>query len=220
MSEPEQEIIVRQRIRYPQDHTRSLAFMMLGLVLLGALLLLYIFVQFSTRLEPETFQLTENMQLIQPMPLEVESIGKPQLLNWVNEALMTAYSFNYSNIDRQESRVKPFFGTNALQVYLDMLRLDEDFAAVAAKFYVVSIRATGTPEILTSKAFKGRYAWQIRVPAQITFSNALYVNTQDVAFEFLIWRVPETESPLGIIIASFSRQVLGRSGVRSTNAFF
>jgi uncharacterized integral membrane protein len=215
MSEPNPDIItVRQRAIYTKDYTSPLFFLMMGLLLLIIGLGAFIAVQLNTRIEPQYFPLTANMQIIEPIPLDQEGITKPQLLNWINEAITVAYSFNYSNMGRQASRVRPYFGDNAYQVYLDMLRLDEDFATVVSKFYVVSVRATGTPEILTSKAFKGRYAWQIRVPAVITFSNALYLNTQNVEFEFLVWRVPETEVPIGITIASFSRQVVGRSGIR------
>jgi uncharacterized integral membrane protein len=220
MSEPNPDIItVRQRIRYTKDYTKPLAFLLLGLIVLIAGVLLFIFVQINTRIKPQYFELTENQQLIKPIPLDLEGITKPQLLNWINEALTIAYSFNYSNIDKQESRVQPYFSSNAMQVYLDMLTFDEDFVAVATRFYVVSIRATGTPEILTSKAFKGRYAWQVRVPTQITFSNALFINTQQVEFEFLIWRVPETESASGITVASFSRKVTGRTGTRQVTGY-
>lgn len=213
MSQPDINMIdVRHRLRYSHDNKRFLALLLLGLVILTAGIALFIFVQFSTRLKPQHFQLTENLQIIEPVPLDQEGITKPALLNWVNDALGAAFSFNYSNMYKQQSIMRNYFSSNALQVYMDMLRFDEDFAAVTNKFFVVSIAATATPEILTSKAFKGRYAWQIQVPAQITFSNAMYRNTQEVIIQFLVWRVPETESPNGITIASFSRQVVGRSG--------
>lgn len=203
---------VRHRLRYTIDSSLYLSILLLGLVGFVILLGVFIFVQLGTRTEPQYFKLTENLQIITPAPLDQEGISKPALLNWVNEALSTAFSFNYSNIYKQQSRLTPYFGNNAMQVYLDMLKLDEDFIAVSTKFYVVAILPTATPEILTSKAFKGRYAWQIRVPVQIRFSNAVTLLTQDVELQFLVWRVPETESAMGITIAALSKQVKSRSG--------
>lgn len=206
-----QEIPIRHKLRYSIDNQLLLNILLLGTLLLIALLGVFVFVQLSTRPPPLFFKLNANKQIIEPVPLDKEGITKPELLNWINEALTASFSFNYSNENKQPSKLSPYFSENALQIYLNLLQNDEDFNIIIPRQFVVSVRATAAPEIVTGKPYKGRYVWQIRIPAQITFSNALSRGSQEVIMEYLVWRVPETESALGITIASFGRKLTGRS---------
>ncbi len=213
MSQPDPNmILIKHRLRYITDHRKQLSLILLGTILLICLLLAFMVVQFSTRIKPLHFELTDNMQIFEPVPLDKEGITKPAMLNWINNIVNLMFSFNYSNVSAQRSKLIEFLGDNALQAYTDLLVYDEDFNKIAERKYVVSVIPTATPEILTSKDFKGRYAWQIRIPARLVFSNATMREEQEMILDFLVWRVTESESPMGILIANFSRKVTGRYG--------
>ncbi len=207
---PEPMYTIKHRLRYKLDYKNLINLLLFGLMILIGMLWMFIFVQLGTRVTPIHFKLNQNLQIIEPIPLDQEGISKPALLNWVNEALTKSFSFNYSNQDKQAAKLTEYYSEKALKIYTDMLANDEDFAAIKTDFYVVSIHPTAAPEIVTSKAFQGRYAWQIKIPALIRFSNAVKRMEQSVNMEFLVWRVPETESPIGIIIATFNRTVTGK----------
>ncbi|HSX19574.1 MAG TPA: DotI/IcmL family type IV secretion protein [Gammaproteobacteria bacterium] len=211
-SEPSQ--VTRYTYRYHNDSLKALSVLMLGLVGLIAALGFFIFVQIVSNPRPLHFALNKNLQLIDPVPLDQEGIGTAALLNWVNEFVVKAFSYNYSNIQKQAGKLAPYFSDSALKIYDDLLATDEDFKAVILNQFVVSVVPKTAPEILVGKAFKDRYAWQIEVPVTITFSNALYRAHQDVVFDFLIWRVPETESPLGVTVVTFTHDVKTRSGIQ------
>lgn len=209
-----EEITVKHRLRYLIDSQGLLRILLLGTVLLAVLLGLFIFVQFGTRVEPLYFQLNDNQQIIVPVPLDKENITKPALLNWINEVLVTSFSFNYSNQDQQFTKMSSYLSEQAMKAYEDLLNNDEDFKIIKEKQYVVSVNATAAPEILTSKPYRDRYVWQIRVPAVVRFSNALSSGEQEIVMEYLVWRVPETEFSLGITVANFSRKITARQEQR------
>lgn len=206
--------------RYNKDSNGLLSLLLLGIILLVIMLIGFIVLQFGSQPKPLHFKLDDNLQIISPVPLDQRGISDAALLNWVNSTVIQAFSFNYSNVEKQQSKLYTYFSEAAMKIYLNLLNTDEDLNSIALNKYVVSITPTATPEIIVAKAFRGRFAWQIRVPARITFSNALKKSSQNVTIDFLVWRVPETESPLGIIIATFTRKVNSRSGAQGIRSGF
>jgi|JI9StandDraft_2_1071091.scaffolds.fasta_scaffold22553_2 hypothetical protein len=211
-------VVTRYIYRYHNDSLFTLNVLLLSLIGLLLIMVFFIFIQIGTQPQPLHFKLNTNAQIIDPVPLDQEGISKAALLNWTNEMLMDAFSFNYSNVQKQESKLHQYFSEVAMKIYLDILNTDEDLKNIGNYKFVVSITPKAAPEIIVSKAFQGRYAWQIEIPARITFSNALAKGTQDLIFNFLVWRVPESESDLGIIVATFTRKIVSRmspQGIRS-----
>jgi len=214
------EVTVRFSSRYRGDSMGLLSLLMLCLVVFIGLLVFFIFIQFTSRPAPKYFKLNENLQIIQPVPLDQEGISKAALLNWITDMVRDAFSYNYSNQGKQAFKMKQYFSDPAMQLYLNYLQTDPDFATVAANKCVVSVRIGSAPEIITAKQFKGRYAWQIRVPMEIRFSNALNRATQEMTMDILVWRVPETDQPLGITIGSFVTKITSRSGMQGIKRGF
>lgn len=200
--------VAKYTYRYHNDSLNVLNFLILGIVALIVLLALFIFVQIGTKPKAIHIPLNANLQLTTPVPLNKEGISTAALVNWVNEIVMKAFSFNYSNIKRQEAKMSPYFSDVAMKIYLDLINTSEAFQIVTENKFVVSVVPKSTPDILVGRAFNDRFAWQIRVPVQIIFNNALVRSSQDITFDFLVWRVPETESELGILVATFTYKML------------
>lgn len=211
---PEPQTTIRQVAAYGKESSQMLSVLFLSVMLMVALLGILIFTQLMSNPAPARFTLNSNLQIIDPVPLDEEGISTAALLNWVNGLLIDAFSFNYSNQDRQRDKIVEYMNDTALNSYMRLFSTDEDLSAVKEMKYVVSVRPEEAPEILVSRAFRGRHAWQIRIPAIIKFQNALMRQSQRVDVEFLVLRVPETESPLGITVASFSYKVNSRSNRR------
>lgn len=203
--------IVKNIVAYRKESGGNLGLLLLAVVILVGMLWLLVFIQFTARPNPMVFSLNSKSQIITPVPLDMEGIEKPALLNWVNDLLFASFSYNYSNIDRQPAKVADYLSENAMKSYINLLKTDDDLNAVTELKYVVSVQPKKTPEIITSRAFRGRYAWQIKIPIVITLSNALMKTTQESVIEYLVLRVPETESPLGIKVAGFNFKVERRS---------
>lgn len=197
-------------VNFKNDMTMQLNILLLGMLALIALIWLFAVTQYFARIDPLYLRENQNYQIIDPAPLDQEGISKPALLNWVNEFIMDAFNFNYSNMDRQPSLVAEYLSEKSLQLYRDILEGDRDFAMIKQNQFVVWVKPTAPPEIITGKAFRGRYAWQIRVSLATNFGNARRISSHQSTFDFLVLRVPETEAPMGIQIASFTRRVYGR----------
>lgn len=208
---PEPLTVVKQIAGYAQESSSMLSILFLSVLVLVALLIMLIFAQLVSNPSPVNFRLNNNLQIIDPVPLDEEGISTAALLNWVNNLLIDAFSFNYSNQDRQGDKLVDYMSDTALNSYLRLLTTDENLSSVKEMRYVVSVKPEEAPEILVSRSFRGRYAWQISVPAVIRFQNALVRQSQRVEVEFLVLRVPETESPLGIKVANFNYKVNSRS---------
>ncbi len=208
-------IATRYVYRYHNDSVFILNLLLLGLVALIGLLVFLIVVQLGTVPRPLYFALNNNGEIIEKVPLNEEGITTPALLNWVNEFTIKAFSFNYSNISQQRAKMAPYFSSNALKLYANLLNNDEDFRTLDEKQYVVSIIPKSAPEILVGKSFQDRYAWQIRVVADIVFSNALEKGSHEVELDYLIWRVEDPLYPLGVNVASFTRTITGRTGAQN-----
>lgn len=206
--------MTRYVYRYHNDSLYTLNVLILSLVILIGLLGFFIFVQLSTEPSPLIYKLNDQMQIIKAVPLNEEGISTAALLNWVNEFVMKAFSFNYSNVEKQAGRLTPYFSDVAMKLYADLLTTDENLQNIGLNKFVVSVTPKSAPEILVGKAFEDRYAWQIEVPVTLVFSNALYKATEDVVLDFLVWRVPVTESDLGIKVATFTHRVTARSGIQ------
>jgi intracellular multiplication protein IcmL len=209
-TDSEPEITTRYVYRYHNDSLPILSILVLGILLLIGALGFFIFVQLSTEPKPLHFKLNPNLQIIDPVPLDQEGISTPALLNWVNEVVMQAYNFNYSNMPKQQSRLTPYFSEIALKVYSDLFTNDDDFKTIVDNKYVVSVTPKAAPEIIVSKSFQGRFAWQIQIPVRIVLSNALMRAYQEATLTYLIWRVPETQNPLGITVVTFTHKVSSR----------
>ena len=205
---------VKRIVAYRQESSKSLGLLLLGTVALIGVIGLLLFTQLTTRPDPLIFELNAKEQIIDPVPLDQEGISRAALLNWVNNLLITAFSYNYSNIDKQFSKIADYMSETAMESYRNLLRTDEDLASVEEMQYVVAVVPKTAPEIVVSRSFRGRHAWQIRVPIQLTFSNALRKSTQQAEIEFLVLRVPETESPLGIKVAGFTFKVIRRANIQ------
>ncbi len=214
------EVATRFVYRYHNDSLGFLNILLLGFAGLLALLGLFIFVQIGTEPKPLHFPVNSGYELIDPVPLDKEGITTAALLNWVNEIVMEAFSFNYSNVVRQQSKMQPYFSDAAMKLYMDMLTTDEDFSNIAQNKFVVSVVPQQAPEILVGQAYEGRFAWQIKSPIKVTFGNAIMSSSQIMVLKFLIIRVPATQNPLGITVATYTRDVIGREALHNLRGGF
>jgi hypothetical protein len=213
-------LVTRYVYRYHNDSLNVLNAVLLSFALLLGLLWLFIFVQITTQPKPLYFDLNKNYELIAQVPLDQEGITTAALLNWVNDIVMDSFSYNYSNIGKQQSKLQPYFSEAAMKVYLDLLANDEDFGSVLKNRYVVSVTPKSAPDIIVGQAYQGRYAWQVQATVVVTLGNALTSSSQEMVLDFLILRVPTTDSPLGIMVATFTRKLLGRLAPRNVRSGF
>ena len=166
--------------------------------------------QLGTAPDPLRFYVNENEQFIEPVPLDKPSLSQAALINWLTDLLTQAFSFNYSNQSKVESILQDYLDSRGLETYRAMFENDRDLKTIKEKKMVVSVQLTASPEVVRESVVRGRYMWQIRAPIRIVMRNALISSMQERKMEFLIWRVPETDAPIGVRVTRFSAQLTRR----------
>lgn len=171
------------------------------------LLLLFIVLKVVSKEPPAYFPMTKNYQLISNTPLEQKSLTDPILLNWVTDAVMKAFHYNYRSVYRLPDILAEYFDDRAMQNFFTLLERDNYIKRVIPEQMIVSAEAISSPEIEEQQAYDDRYVWQVGLPIKIKFENRLTRLEQDVKLTLLVWRVPETDNPIGVRITNISREI-------------
>ncbi len=192
---------------YVKDHLSILIIIVLlqiGLITgLGG----FIFYQLQSSPKPIFFTVTEHKQVIAPVPLGEPDMNAAAILNWAVEAVRVSYSFNYHSIQNHFAKIYCYFDKRGLDWFFKTIANDFNMQQVASDKLIVSAQAREAPKIIKEGKIEGRYAWRIILPMAMRYENATIVRRQDVDIDIYIWRVPETEAPIGIQITNLSVEV-------------
>jgi len=197
-------IIQRHRETYKKDSILLINLTVLGCVGLLALMLTFILIQFSVKPAAKGFSLNQNLQIIEPQPLERPAVEQAFLINWVSEMLQTAFSYNYTSQDQIPDKLKDYMDDKGIEAFKKLLQEDIKLSKVKEQEYIVALSMRSAPKIDGDGVINGRYAWKLTLEADIIMANAQQRDAKRTQMEVLVWRVPETEAPLGIRIIRFN----------------
>ena len=169
------------------------------LIFLGSLIA-FIIMQFKEAPAPVYFPLKKSDQLIDPMPLEKPSLTEAELLNWITEAMIVSFSFNYHNYDKITDKINAYFDSIGLTSYLKMIGEHKQIQQVVNKKLILSGRPTGAPRIIKDGIVDGRYAWEINLPFIFKFRSQQLKQDIELVLDIFVVRVPEQAAPLGVKI--------------------
>lgn len=169
------------------------------LIFLGSLIA-FIVMQFKNEPEPIYFSLKKGDQLIDAMPLDQPGLTYAELLNWVTEAMIVSFSFNYHNYDKIAEKIEEYFDSIGINSYLKMIGEHKQIQQVVNKKLILSGRPTGAPRIVKDGAMNGRYAWEIALPFILKFRSQELKLDLELTLDILVVRVPEQVAPLGVKI--------------------
>lgn len=190
--------------RYLADKRRWLIGVLLLQVIVIALCVLYSVYDWSTRPKPIVFARNDIGQLVQPEPLNEKAIETAALLNWVTEAVVAAYSFNFVNIQEHPFRLNPYFDENGYKRVIKILTRDRHMSRVIKDKLIVSAVAAAAPEVLKEGVYKNEYyVWIIKLPLEVSYSNKVTLRRQSLDVQVIVKRVLQTDNPIGVRITNF-----------------
>ena len=194
-----------------RDYVRDNVFILIIILLvqLGLIVALggSILYQIQAKPKPIFFQATAQQQIIAPMPLEQPALSSAAILNWSLEAVRTTYTFNYHNIQNHFNKIAPYFDKRGLAKFLEVIASDPNMMQVKPDALIVSVQAREAPKIIKEGKVEGRYAWRIILPISIRYENSSIIRRQDIDVDLYIWRVSETEAPIGVKITNFNIEI-------------
>jgi len=171
----------------------------LQLIFLGSLIV-FIVMQYQADPEPVYFPFKRDDQLIETMPLEQPGLTDAELLNWVTEAMIVSFSFNYHNYNKISEKIEEYFDSIGVASYLKMITEHKNMQQVVNKKMILSGRPTGAPRIVKDGVVDGRYAWEIALPFILKFRSQEIKLDLELTLDILVVRMPEQYAPLGVKI--------------------
>ncbi len=169
--------LIRLRNFYYRDNYRRLVVILFLLGIVAAGLGGVIFYLVTHRPAPVYFATNIQGGLIDLQPLNRPSVSQAELLNWVQRAVASTFTMNYVQYRQQISdTLNTYFTPQGGQNFQDALSASNDLGALQAGKYIVTANATSAPIIeargpYPNPPYRGRYAWQIAIPMQLTVQN-------------------------------------------------
>ena len=102
---PSSSITVSNKNRFSSDGVWLLRILVLiQLIFLGGLIIFNV-EQFIQKPKPVYFPIKKSDQLVDNIPLDQPTLTEGELLNWVTEAMIVSFSFNYHNYDKITAKI-------------------------------------------------------------------------------------------------------------------
>jgi len=135
-------------------------------------------------------------------------IKPAKLLQWTQNTIVSAFTFNFANYNQVFDSVKKSFTDNGWKEFNDFLTNSKLLDQVTNKELFVSAIASQKPTIISEGDIKGRYAWSISLPIMVSYSPKdgadQQPQTQPFTVSVVVVRVPDIENPEEVAITHFS----------------
>jgi intracellular multiplication protein IcmL len=194
------EIISKNKKSFHKDSIVWLRLIIMMQLILISALSVFVYVQYTNQPEPVYFSLKKGDQLIEGVSLEKPSLTEAELLNWLTEAMIVSFSFNYYNYDKIIDSIIDYFDPVGKESYIKLIKENKQIQQVVSDKLILSGRPTGAPRIVKDGIVNGRYAWEVSFPFVFKFRNQRFNQDIEITLSLFVVRVPEKQAPLGVKI--------------------
>jgi intracellular multiplication protein IcmL len=180
----------------------------------AAFLLLVLLLSLQTLRDPPPrfFKGSQNVQLIQELPLDQPGLSTNALFNWLVQSMIAVHSFNFINYTTRLETIKDYFTTEGFDSFVQALRDAGVFELVINKKYVFRALPSSAPQITKEGVLANHYLWKIKLPMRFQYRNVSESLYDDADLSILVVRVPTTSSPYGIKVLRYEL-VLRKGGL-------
>lgn len=205
-----------QVIRLKDDFYRdgfNKVLLALGMILVAIGLLiaasLYLFL---SKPAPVFFATDNEWRVISPVPVNQPYLSTSEVLQWVNHAVQSSFTYDYINYSRELNKNKQFFTEEGLKKYIDLLNRYAAYETILASKTFINASASKAPYIDKQGLLpEGRYGWWVIMPLKIQFSGYQRIYSQSVNFSVLVVRIPTLNDINGIAIDNISLPSQGKT---------
>ena len=186
--------LARLRNNFYRDSYRRLIVVLLLFIILILVAVVMIYQMYTTRPEPRYFATNTLGRIVPLVPLNVPGNSKEEILEWAQRAVSSAFTFNYVQFRHQlESSKNTYFTEKGGDDYINALKNSNDLVSVTQGKLIVTASPTAIPTILKqgvvySGRAQGRYAWDIKIPVQVTYQNLTIKRNLDLEVSMRIIR--------------------------------
>lgn len=196
--------VIRHRNDFYRDGYRKCITMVLILLIVNIFLGVTLWYQIQHRTIVRYFA-TDLQGRVYPMhPLNQPLLSKTALSNWVNEATVAAYTYNFVSYRKDLEHAGQYFSPGGWKRFESALVSSNNLKRVIAQKLVVSATPVDVPKILDERIIQGRYTWKVSVPILVKYQSASRSYTQSLDILVVIQRVAAVDSMKnGVAIVNF-----------------
>lgn len=153
--------------------------------------------------QPKYYATTTSGLVISLHSLSEPVITKKYLVQWASLATRQVMNIEFASYQSNLKDAKAYFTPSGWNAFNKALKSSGLLNAVTGKKLDMSAVVSGTPVILNSGDYNGRYTWRIQMPVLVTFTSASAVQHHKMIVTMNIQRVPVLSAPKGIEISNF-----------------
>ncbi len=129
--------------------------------------------------------------------------SEAQLSVWVNEAIVSTYTFDYENYLDQEKKIAHYFSPKAWITYSDALTASKLMDTIQKNKFKASAVATSAPEIKMLSPGQ----WQASMPVLVVYANNDTEQKQTLKVLIVFKEVSPPQGVRGLQIQSYQSKV-------------
>lgn len=126
--------------------------------------------------QPVYFPADSVGHLIQAVPLQTPNMSEADVVNYVTQAVQSAYSYDYLNYRQQLQSAQKYFTDYGWRNYMNGLQASGNLLALTTNKYVVLAQVVSTPKLVREGILSGVLAWKFQVPVLVTYMQPPYDN--------------------------------------------
>ncbi len=150
---------------------------------------------------PVVFATGDEFRTLIPVPVMKPYVSQADLIQWVSEALPTAFIFDFINYDQQLKNISQYFTVNGWKTYTDQLKQYVDYNTFVARKLFTDATPAGAPFILNQGLLPGNiYGWQVQMPVNLQYSSVNRGDRIPLVLQALVVRIPTLNNLSGLAI--------------------
>lgn len=161
---------------------------------------LYFF--WMTKPQPSYFGATADGKVFIMEPLNRPYLNERQLFQWVVEAAVASYTFDFVNYQSDIQEAEVYYTQSGYRQLIKALRDSRTLDDVRNKKLVATAVPSGAPILIEEGVRNNRYFWRIQVPLKVSYQSASEVIPQNLVVTMVVSRAPVEEKAKGIGIDS------------------
>lgn len=165
--------------------------------------------RFASAPPPASFSVNvEKDELKQLITLPYPHQSFRNVSNWIQEAVMDSYSFDFNNFDDVVKRMEYYFTEEGYAAYKATMYNSGVKEQVIQSKIKVSTVVTGSPIMISGGVFLGTEYWRFATPVRVSFYGGEAAKPQDMMVHMLLVRIPTHKNSKGLGIAEFNMKAM------------
>lgn len=203
--------LVLLRNSFYRDRFYATLVILFLLLILNAALMVMIGYKYTHPTQPQYFATTPDGRMIHWHPLSDPVVGDDYVLQWASNAVRSVFSLDYVHWRQQLQSASTSFTPSGWRDFSAALKASHNLKTLTDLKMVSNVTLTAPPQIEQKQEIDGVYAWKIKMPILVTYTNSERSIPTPLNVTLIVVRVPVQTSAARIAINNFLPEPVGGS---------